>query len=234
MTVLSYIFDIEDVFFDGTFYHRSLHQMICKWTNPGDFATFQRNWQQTYLPEVYSGTKPYWDALASFFVDMRLDTAQVRELITSAQCLLRRAQGNLRPLASVDETLKRLKRSGHSLNIVCNSIHEPARMCEMLARIGLPPVFDYVLTSFAARRVLPDREAFAEACERTGHKAESTAYVSTRPVRLQAARDSGFQTVRISPIASLNRDSADTYTIRTFAELDGLHHSRPHDKRVAV
>ncbi|MEZ6095047.1 MAG: HAD family hydrolase [Pirellulaceae bacterium] len=221
MNTKGIIFDVEDVFFDGTFFHRSLHQMIRRCGCKGEFREIQSCWQNKYLPQVYEGKLQYWDALASFFSSMGLARPQVTELIVSAQSRLKSAQDNLRLYPDVSEVISRIKKSGVALAIICNSIHAPETMCEMLQRINLRTNFDFVLTSYAAKRVMPDRNSFTAVCQAMGQEPSSVLYISTRSERLQMARECGLIPVQLNRHGSTSptRSLASNQMIRTLNDL---------------
>ncbi len=221
------IFDIEDVFFDGTFFHRYLHQLICRLGKAEQFRHIQAIWQNKFLPEVYQGKLQYWDALASFFSSMGLEKSQVQELIVSAQTQLKRAQANLRLFPGVNDSLNALHKQGVRLAIVCNSIHDPEKMIDMLRRIHLRTQFDFVLTSCAAKRVMPDGPAFEAVLQAMRFQPEDLGYISTKPERLQLAQLVGLRTIQlVKPTACSGTPwSQATYSISNLSDLPQLPHA---------
>ncbi|HMP79979.1 MAG TPA: HAD family hydrolase [Pirellulaceae bacterium] len=205
MSLRGIIFDIDNTFFDGSYWHRLLHQMISKLGLREQFQTFRDEWQTTYLPKVYQGELKYWDALASFFCYLGLSPVEARELLVSSQAKLKHAQANLRPFAQVSETLAELQRRQFRLAIVCNSIHQSHALLGMLADINIRFSFDSVLTSRSLGRVLPDREALLQAAREMLIAPQEAAYVSTRANRLQIAGE-----VEMVPVWLIDASHAET------------------------
>ncbi len=236
MMINGFILDVEDVFFDGTFFHRTLHQMIRKCGCPEEFGSIQSIWQNQFLPRVYEAKIEYWDALASFFASMGLQKSLTRELITGAKTQLKKAQGNLRLYPDVEHALAALKNQGNTLAVLCNSIHDPDKMSDMLRRIGMRTKLDFILTSFAARRVMPDRDGFITVCQAMGVEPKSIAYVSTRETRLQIANDFGLQSIQLlrSPQNSTQPADAAHCVVNSLLELANQASDRSTLSRMAV
>jgi FMN phosphatase YigB (HAD superfamily) len=197
MAIAGILFDVEDVFFDGTFWHRYLHQTACRLGRQQQFDNLQADWQKEFLPKVYAGELQYWDALASFFRSWGLNECEVRELTAVSQPRLKQAQAGLRLFPHVSETLQTLKKQGLKVGVISNSIHEPAVFVEMLRRIGLRVELDFVATSRGERRRMPDQAAFGAAATSLGIQPDQIAYVSVRSERLTVATQFGLPVIRV-------------------------------------
>ena len=197
MAIAGILFDVEDIFFDGTFWHRYLHQTACRLGRQQQFDDLQADWQQEYLPKVYAGEWQYWDALASFFRSWGLNDCEVRELIAVSQTRLKQAQAGLRLFPLVSETLQTLKKRGLKVGVISNSIHEPAGFVEMLQKIGLKVDLDFVATSRGERRRMPDQAAFTGASTTFGIQPHQIVYVSVRTERLAEATHLGLPVIRV-------------------------------------
>ncbi len=197
MAISGIIFDVEDIFFDGTFWHRYLHQTACRLGRQQQFDDLQADWQKEFLPKVYAGELQYWDALASFFRSWGLNECEVRELTAVSQTRLKQAQAGLRLFPRVSETLQTFKKQGLKVGVISNSIHEPAAFVEMLQKIGLRVDLDYVATSRGARRRMPDQEVFMAAAVTFGVQPNQIAYVSVRSERLMEAYRFGLSSIRL-------------------------------------
>jgi FMN phosphatase YigB (HAD superfamily) len=198
MSLQGIIFDVEDTFFDGTFWHRYLHRAVCRWVAEVSFNEVQSAWQSKFLPEVYQGQRNYWDALASFFRLWGLSECEVSELLVASQSRMKFAQANLRLFPQVDETLKQLKLQGLRLGILCNSIHQPQALAEILIRIGVRTQIDAILTSRHLGRVMPDVAGFQTIAEMLNCPMQSLLYVSARESRLEIGREAEVRCIQVA------------------------------------
>ncbi len=196
------LFDIDHVFFDGSYWHRLLHQMICRLGKREQFHAFRNQWQWEFLPKVYRGELKYWDALASFFCSMGLNESEARELLVTSQAKLKYAQDNLRAFPTVNETLQELRRRKIRLGIVTNSIHQSPALVGILADIKIGVPFDYVMTSRSAGRVLPDSAIFNEGLLGLILRDAEVGYVSARPDRLAIAAHCGLTPIWLNEFSS--------------------------------
>ncbi len=222
MSIDGIIFDVEDIFFDGTFWHRYLHHAICRLAGHRSFAEVQTAWQSKFLPQVYGGQTEYWDALASFFRMWGLSECEVSELLVAARSRMKMAQTNLRLFPRVSDTLHRLKTRGLKLGILCNSIHQPETFAEMLAKIGVHTKLDAIITSRFLGRALPDKAAFAEIANLIGCQPQRLVYVSARASRLQVSREAGLRCVGVihqAPVPPPHTSSWGSVTIRDLQDL---------------
>lgn len=192
------LFDLENTFFDGTFWHRQLHQMVSRWCSPISFAQFKANWQQRWLPLVYSGQLEYWTALRGYFSELKIDGCAQAELLTAAQARLHSAQAGLRPFPGIPRALAELQMAGCRLGILSNSIFLPAEVESLLRRIGIQVRWDYCQTSRAAGHALPTAVAFQSAARALATPAESVTYVSRDPGRVALAAHCQLQTRLLS------------------------------------
>jgi FMN phosphatase YigB (HAD superfamily) len=103
------LFDLENTFFDGTFWHRQLHQMVSRWGRPISFSDFKAAWQFNWLPQVYSGQMEYWQAMSAFLLDLGVEGCARIELLSAAKARLQSAQAGLRPYSGVAEALRELR-----------------------------------------------------------------------------------------------------------------------------
>lgn len=188
------LFDLENTFFDGTFWHRQLHQMVSRWCSPISFVQFKSNWQQRWLPLVYSGQLDYWAALRGLFSELKIDGCVQAELLTAAQARLHSAQAGLRPFPGIPAALAELQRAGCRLGILSNSIFQPTEVESLLRRIGIQVRWDYCQTSRAAGQALPTALAFQAAARALATPAESLTYVSRDPGRVSLAAHCRLQT----------------------------------------
>jgi FMN phosphatase YigB (HAD superfamily) len=216
MFVQGMIFDVEDTFFDGTFWHRYLHRAICRLGDRRSFAEVQAAWQSQFLPEVYQGKRDYWDALASSFRLWGLSQCEVSELLAASQSRMKFAQANLRLFPFVSETLQRFKTRGLKLGVLCNSIHQPLAFAEMLLRMGVRTPMDAILTSRHLGRVLPDAAGFCAISEAMGCGVENLVYVSAREERLEVGHQAGLGVIirvakqRMSPTPHIREGHLNT------------------------
>ena len=219
------VFDIDNVFFDGTYWHRQLHQMVSKWGQQKQFHAFRKLWQADFLPRVYSGELEYWDALASFFCSIGLSVSEARELLASSKSKLKIVQANLRPFSNVSETLALLRNSRQRLAVVSNSVHQSSELLKLLEQIGIKTKFDFCMTSRSACRVMPDKMALIRVASELGICRAETAYVSTNLDRLEIAAETGLVPILLSDTpTTLGERIPGTcgHTIRRFAELTSL------------
>jgi FMN phosphatase YigB (HAD superfamily) len=197
MAIKAVLFDIEDVFFDGTYWHRHLHQVISKLGVAIPFAQFQHVWQKKYLPKVYSGQSSYWDAMASFFCSWGISETLVRELIAGAQPKLKSVQASLRLFPEVNPALASLRKARLKLGIVCNSIHQPDELLANLRKGRLAGELDLVLTSQVQGRELPCSPSLSQIAQDWSLAPEELAYVSAKCERLNVAYATGLFTIRM-------------------------------------
>jgi FMN phosphatase YigB (HAD superfamily) len=188
------LFDLENTFFDGTFWHRQLHQMVSRWGRPISFSDFKAAWQFNWLPQVYSGQKEYWQAMSAFLLDLGVEGCARIELLSTAKARLQSAQAGLRPYSGVAETLRDLQQLGYKLGILSNSIMSPTETLNLLTRIGIAVNWDYCLTSRAAGQPLPTPFAFHSAARGLAVRLPETIYISRNRERIAAAAESGMQT----------------------------------------
>jgi FMN phosphatase YigB (HAD superfamily) len=188
------LFDLENTFFDGTFWHRQLHQMVIRWGRPVAFSDFKAAWQIDWLPKVYSGQVEYWQAMSAFLLDLGVEGCARIELLTAAKARLQSAQAGLRPYSGVAETLRQLQQHGYKLGILSNSIMSPAETLNLLRRIGITVNWDFCLTSRAAGQPLPTPFAFHSAARGLAVRLQETLYISRNCDRIAAASESGMQT----------------------------------------
>ena len=236
MQIGAIIFDIDNVFFDGTFWHRQLHQMVSKLGQQKQFHAFRKQWQSEFLPRVYSGELQYWDALTSFFCSTGLSAGESRELLASSKSKLKIVQANLRPYSNVAETLALLRNGQQRLAVVSNSVHHSNELLVLLEQIGIKTKFDSCLTSRSACRVLPDKMALIRVASELGICRSKTAYVSTNLDRLQIAEESGLLPILLSDTpTTLGERMPGTWghTIHRFAELAALC-LEAHHKKIAA
>lgn len=199
MSVAAYLFDIENIFFDGTCWHRWVHQQAVSLGSTASFPQFLGTWQRHWLPRIYQGELEYWPALEEFLRGQTLTECQVLELVISARSRQRDVIRNSRPLPGIQSCLNLLKRNGKKLGVICNSVHTSQELLQRLVQIGLHIPLDNCLTSRSAGRNLPDSAALLELVSGLGGAPEKTAYVSTSSERLAVARGLGMPTVQIAP-----------------------------------
>ena len=188
------LFDLENTLFDGTFWHRQLHQMVSRWCAPISFAQFKANWQNRWLPQVYSGQLEYWAALRGLFGDLQIDGCVQAELLAAAQARLRSAQAGMRPFPGIPQALSELQRAGCRLGILSNSIFQPDEIEGLLRRIGIQVRWDYCQTSRALGHSLPTALAFQAAALALGLTSDRLTYVSRDPNRIALAKHCRWQT----------------------------------------
>lgn len=191
---MALLFDLENTFFDGTFWHRQLHQMVLRWGKPIGFGEFKRAWQCDWLPQVYSGQVEYWQALSSLLAQLGVSGCAKFELLAAAKARLQSAQAGLRPYAGVAESLRELQQSGYKLGILANSILLPQEVLALLSRIGIQVSWDYCQTSRAAGQSLPTPFAFHAAARALGTSPAKVTYLSRSPERASVALESGLGT----------------------------------------
>ncbi len=194
MPATALLFDLENTFFDGTFWHRQLHQMVTRWAGPIPYLEFKSAWQTRWLRQVYADQLEYWAALRGFLTELRIAGCVQTELLATAQARLRSAQAGLRPFPGVADALAECQRSGCRLGILSNSIFQPSEVEVLLRRIGIQIRWDYCQTSRAAGEALPTAWAFQTAIRALAVTAGETMYVSRQPQRLALARENGLQT----------------------------------------
>lgn len=212
------LFDLENTFFDGTFWHRQLHQMVSRWCAPISFAQFKSNWQNRWLPQVYAGQLEYWSALRGLFSDLNIDGCVQAELLASAQARLRSAQACLRPFPGIPQALGELQRAGCRLGILSNSIFQPAEVEGLLRRIGIQVRWDYCQTSRAAGHALPTALALHAAAHALGLPSDSLTYVSRDPNRVALASHCRLQTCLLASQLT-GQTAAQPETFRCLREL---------------
>ncbi len=197
MPYAAYLFDVEHIFFDGTAWHRWVHQQARSLGSRVSYESFCHDWRRKWLPQVYGGGVEYWDALESFLCGQQLTECQVQELLIAARSRQRATIQNSRPLPGIQNCLVALRERGKKIAVICNSIQTGEALAQRLAQIGIRVPLDSCLTSRSAGRELPDGLAFGELVALLGVQASETAYVSTSPERLAIAAAHGLRTVRI-------------------------------------
>jgi len=202
------LFDLENTFFDGTFWHRQLHQMVSRWGRPISFSDFKSAWQMNWLPQVYAGQLEYWQAMSSFLLDLGVEGCARIELLNAAKARLKSAQAGLRPYSGVAETLRELQQFGCKLGILSNSILSPVETVNLLRRIGISVSWDFCLTSRAAGQPLPTPFAFHSAARGLAKRMNETIYISRDQERVAAAAEVGLQTGLIASQESSSRTDA--------------------------
>ncbi len=208
MSISSMLFDVENIFFDGTAWHRWVHQQACSLGATVGYQSFLSNWQRDWLPNVYSGRQEYWTAMEDFLRGQSLNECQVLELVISARTRQREVIRNSRPLPGILSCLNSLKRNGTKLGVICNSVHTSQDFQVRLAELGIRIPFDVCLTSRSAGRQLPDPLAFEHVIRDLNVAAGATAYVTTSIERLDVARCLGLKTVHVeTPNACVSKDS---------------------------
>lgn len=197
MPCAAYLFDVEHIFFDGTAWHRWVHQQARSLGSPVGYEAFCRSWRRSWLPRVYGGLIEYWEALEAFLREQQLTECQVQELLTVALSRQKQAMQNSRPLPGIQNCLSSLRQQGSRIAVICNSIHTSETMLQRLNQIGIRVPLDACLTSRTAGRELPDAAALAQLLDQLGVAAADTVYVSTSEERLAIAARAGLRTVRI-------------------------------------
>jgi FMN phosphatase YigB (HAD superfamily) len=197
MPYAAYLFDVEHIFFDGTAWHRWVHQQARSLGSRVSYESFCHDWRRKWLPQVYGGGVEYWEALESFLRGQQLTECQVQELLIVARSRQRATIQNSRPLPGIQNCLVALRERGKKIAVICNSIQTGEALAQRLAQIGIRVPLDSCLTSRSAGRELPDGLAFSELVALLGVSACETAYVSTSPERLAIAAANGLRTVRI-------------------------------------
>lgn len=206
MSVTAILFDIENIFFDGTSWHRWVHQQAVSLGVTTPFASFLCEWQRSWLPRVYEGRVEYWPALEDFLRHQTLTECQVLELVISARSRQREVIRNSRPLPGIQQCLTNLKRSGRKIGVICNSVHPSSDLAHRLTQIGLHVPLDVCLTSRSAGRQLPDREALMDLIGQLGGSPAVVAYVSAAEDRLEIARALGMPTVQVARSGNAGSD----------------------------
>jgi FMN phosphatase YigB (HAD superfamily) len=202
MPPTAFLFDLENTFFDGTFWHRQLHQMVSRWCKPISFSQFKATWQNRWLPQVYASQLEYWAAWEGLFSELGIDHCVQSELLAAARARLRSAQAGIRPFPGIPQALTELQRAGCRLGILSNSIFQPVEIEALLRRIGIQAHWDYVQTSRAAGHALPTATAFQTASSALGMVARAVTYVSRDPGRVALASHCGLQTgLLASPVS---------------------------------
>lgn len=201
MPCAAYLFDVEHIFFDGTAWHRWVHQQARSLGSRVSYESFCHDWRRKWLPQVYGGEVEYWNALENFLRGQQLTECQVQELLIVARSRQRATIQNSRPLPGIQNCLVALRERGKKIAVICNSIQTSEALAQRLAQIGIRVPLDSCLTSRSAGRELPDGTAFRELIAQLGIPAGETAYVSTSPERLAVAATYGLRTVRIDASA---------------------------------
>lgn len=194
MVPAALLFDLENTFFDGTIWHRQLHQMVSRWCVPIAFGEFKTIWQTQWLPRVYADKLEYWEAMRAFLSGLKVEGCIQAELLAAAKARLRSAQAGLRPYPGVASALSELQRAGCKLGILSNSIFQPSEVEGLLRRIGIQVGWDYCLTSRAAGHALPTAFALQLAARALGTASEGLTYVSRDPQRITLAAQCRLQT----------------------------------------
>lgn|GEM_PF-1388714 len=202
MSISSILFDVENIFFDGTAWHRWVHQQACSLGVTLDYQSFLRGWQRDWLPHVYSGKQEYWNAMEGFLQGQLLNECQVLELVISARSRQREVIRNSRPLPGILSCLNSLKRNGKKLGVICNSVHTSQDFQVRLGELGIRVPFDVCLTSRSAGRQLPDPQSFEHVMRDLNSIPGATAYVTTSVERLEVAHCLGLKTVHLDPPGS--------------------------------
>ncbi len=239
MAVSAFIFDVENIFFDGTYWHRWVHQQATSLGAVTGFSCFLGDWRENWLPRIYEGELEYWTALEEFLRGQTLTECQVLELVISARSRQREVIRNSRPLPGIQGCLNSLKRSGKKVAVICNSIHTSQDLTQRLTQIGIHVPLDICLTSRSAGRQLPDHRSLQDVISGLGVETSAAAYVSTSSERLEIARALGLRTVHIDTprvefssmmgnrnieanMTGANRISKSDYRLTSINELYGI------------
>lgn len=215
MNVSGLLFDMDDVLYDATMWHRWLLQLLGRLGLHTHYRAFFCVWEREFLSEVYCGRRDYWDALRDFLQSSGLSRGQIDEVLAAGHARRRELQDSIRPLPGVLATIAKLHGMCVPMGILCNASCAAERLQRMLHTLGLGDRFQTVVSSFDLGCAKPAPRAYSEALNSLGLPAEQVAFVGHCAVELSGAKRAGMATI------AFNHDAdavADRY-VQRFDEL---------------
>jgi len=213
MEVSGLLFDMDDVLYDDTLWHRWLFQLLSRMGLRVQFRSFFRVWQQEYLDEVNRGRRDYWEALGSFLVSSGLSSCQAEEVLVASHARRDRILKGVRPLPGVARTTAKLNGIGVPLAVLSNSALSAAQIQKFLSQLGFSGRFETVVSSNDLGVTKPNQASYQAALAAMHMDAGEVAFVGHDARELQGAKDAGMQTIGVNrdPNASadLNIDHFD-------------------------
>lgn len=195
MDVAALLFDVDDVLFDDTIWHRWLHQLLSRLGLHTHYRAFFRVWQRDYLGQVYCGKRDYWGALRQFLLSSGLTAGQVDEVVVSAQARRKMFHQNIRPFPGVLATVAKLNASGMALSALANSTFTNNELSRFLKRIGLADCFRCVLSSNEIGVTMPDPKSYQVVLDALNLLANRVAFVGHDSEELAGAHAIGMPTI---------------------------------------
>lgn len=195
MEVAALLFDVEDVLFDDTIWHRWLHQLLGRMGLHTHYHVFFRVWQRDYLHDVFSGKRDYWNALHEFLMSSGMTMGQTDEVVVSAQARRKMFRRKIRPFPGVLATTAKLNATGLPLAALGNSSSTNTELSCFLSRIGLADRFKCVMSSTDIGFAKPSPESYQAALDELEMAAGDVAFVGHDCDELAGARTIGMRTI---------------------------------------
>lgn len=155
------------------------HALLAGWGLQDDHDRFVASWtaasQALEVAAIASRIEYGMPAMAAAYAatcGLTLEEAQLEEL---AACFLAEWQRGIRPIAGLDDMLRRLART-HRLGVVSNT-HDPAMVPDLLDRLGVGELFDVVVLSIDHGYRKPDPSIYRVALDALGCPPERAAFV---------------------------------------------------------
>jgi len=189
------LFDVEDVLYDGSAWHRWLGQVFARLAPKPLEEGFSQRWHEEFLPQVHRGNQDFHAALAACLDAVGLAAAHVEEIVAASRAQRRRQESALRTFPGVRSTLGRLQGAGIPRAILTNTDRSAAALRADLGEIGLEGSFDLILTSLDMHASLPDETCYHRAVSAMNVLPDEVLFVSHDARDLHGAHVAGLVTV---------------------------------------
>lgn len=141
---LTIVIDPKNTLFDATVGQRWLFQLIGSQRAEADFAAFFEEWTFDYVPAIWRGQRPYWDAMKEYLCGKGLSAGHVDELWRAASRKFPELESGGKPFPEVLQIMDRIRQYG--VELIC--LWETTQQVEPRAREqAWIKGFDQVVTS---------------------------------------------------------------------------------------
>lgn len=198
LEVAGLVFDMGDVFYDATLWHRWLWQLLTRMGLHSRFDLFFRVWRDDYLHEAQCGRQDYWTALRRYLCAAGMSHGQIDEVIAAGHARFHDFEEEIRPLPGVQATIHALLRQGYQLGVLTNASCSSQRLDGRLKRMGLQDCFRVVLSSADLGHTTPDVLSYEAALSALQLSPTQTAFVGHDARELSGAAGLGMRTVGVN------------------------------------
>jgi phosphoglycolate phosphatase-like HAD superfamily hydrolase len=209
------VFEVANVFYDSTLWHRWLWQLLSRLGIERDFQSFSKNWETGYLTDVHRGVRSFADGFRAFLVDLGLSSAQIDEVEAASSARRRELSKTARPLPGVSKTLAELRGFGIRLAVLADTELDTDQLKQTVDRLGIHVQFDCVESSFDLKSTMPDSRGYQAVLSHLNLNSSDVAFVGGSADDLAGAAAVGMQTIAVNFEPSCKAD----HYLRRFDEL---------------